>query len=102
MASSEKRIYHFDAKIEDCEIRKVEEYKNTFKSKDGKDIEYSYILLSVDVGEDCERIYLKDKDMANLKVYKRGMMGDFIIRIDVEEDFGSKCKFLIKDFKERE
>lgn len=40
------------------------------------------------------------KDMANLAKYKRGMVGTFFIRVDVEEGFGAKAKFLVTDFKE--
>ena len=38
--------------------------------------------------------------MSRLKKYKRGMIGTFTLRIDVEEDFGAKAKMLVVDFKE--
>lgn len=95
----DKRVYHFIAEVHDVEIRKVEDIDASFDGKDGKKIESHYILLTCDVGEDMERVYFKDKDMGNLEKYKRGMIGSCFIRIDVEEEFGSKAKFLVVDFK---
>lgn len=97
---ADKKTYTIRAEIKDCEIRKVEDVANTF-TKDGKEIEYHKIVLACDVGEDCDRIYLTDKDMSNLAKYKRGMVGTFKIRIDVEEDFGTKAKILVTDFIEQ-
>lgn len=94
---SEKRIYTINAEIPDCEIRAVKDVDASF-IKDGKTIESHYIELMCDVGESCDRIYLKDKDMANLKKYKRGDIGVAKIRIDVEDDFKAKYKILVTDF----
>ena len=76
--------------------------ENNSYEKDGKKIESHYIKLTCDVGEDMDRVFFKDKDMANLEKYKRGMVGTFFIRVDVEEGFGSKAKFLVTDFKEND
>lgn len=98
--ANEKQVYHFTAEVKDVEIRKVEDIDNSFKDNKGNKIESHYIKLTCDVGEDMDRVFFKDKDMGNLEKYKRGMVGTFFIRIDVEEDFGSKAKFLVVDFVE--
>lgn len=102
MANTEKQVYHFTAEVKDVEIRKVEDVDASFEGKDGKTIESHYIKLTCDVGEDMDRVFFKDKDMGNLKKYKRGMVGTVFLRVDVEEGFGSKAKFLVIDFKESE
>lgn len=98
---AEKRVYHFTAEVKDVEIRKADDIDASFDNKNGEKVESHYILLTCDVGKDMERAYFKDKDMGNLKKYKRGMVGTVVLRIDVEEDFGSKAKFLVIDFKEQ-
>lgn len=97
---ADKKTYHFNAEVKECEIRKVEDIDNSFENKKGEKVESHYILLTCDVGEDFDRVWFKDKDMSNLKKYKRGMVGTFTLRIDVEEDFGAKAKMLVVDFKE--
>jgi hypothetical protein len=98
--ATEKQVYHFTAEVANVEIRKVEDIDASFEGKDGKTIESHYIKLTCDVGEDMDRVFFKDKDMANLDKYKRGMVGTVVLRIDVEEGFGSKAKFLVVDFRE--
>lgn len=98
--ANEKQIYHFTAEVKDVEIRKVEDIDASFENNKGETIESHYIKLTCDVGEDMDRVFFKDKNMANLEKYKRGMVGTFFIRVDVEEGFGSKAKFLVADFKQ--
>lgn len=98
--ATEKSIYHFIAEVKDVEIRKVEDVDASFENSKGETVENHYIKLTCDVGEDMDRVFFKDKDMSNLKKYKRGMVGTFFIRVDVEEGFGTKAKFLVNDFKE--
>lgn len=98
--ATEKQVYHFTAEVANVEIRKVEDVDASFEGKDGKTIESHYIKLTCDVGENMDRVFFKDKDMANLDKYKRGMIGTVVLRIDVEEGFGSKAKFLVTDFRE--
>lgn len=98
--ATEKQVYHFTAEVKDVEIRKVEDIDASFEGKDGKTVESHYIKLTCDVGEDMDRVFFKDKDMGNLEKYKRGMVGTFFIRVDVEEGFGAKAKFLVTDFVE--
>ena len=100
--ATEKQVYHFTAEVKDVEIRKVEDVDASFENNKGEMVESHYIKLTCDVGEDMDRVFFKDKDMANLEKYKRGMVGTFFIRVDVEEGFGSKAKFLVTDFKENE
>lgn len=97
--ATEKQIYHFTAEVKDVEIRKVEDVDASFQNAKGETVESHYIKLTCDVGEDMDRVFFKDKDMANLSKYKKGMTGTFFIRVDVEEGFGSKAKFLVTDFK---
>jgi len=96
-----KRKYVIRAEIKDCEIRKVEDVDASFVSRDGKQIESHYIELTCDVGDACERIYLKDRDMSNLGKYHRGQVGTFHVRIDVEEGYGSKTKINVVSFDEK-
>lgn len=98
----EKQIYHFTAEVKDVEIRKVEDVDASFQNAKGETVESHYIKLTCDVGEDMDRVFFKDKDMANLSKYKKGMTGTFFIRVDVEEGFGAKAKFLVTDFKEND
>lgn len=97
--ATEKRVYHFTAEVKDVEIRRVEDIDASFENKKGEKVESHYLLLTCDVGEDMDRVFFKDKDMSHLETYKRGQVGTMVIRIDVEEDFGSKAKFLVTEFK---
>lgn len=98
--AAEKQVYHFTAEVKDVEIRKVEDVDASFQNAKGEAVESHYIKLTCDVGESVDRVFFKDKDMGNLEKYKRGMVGTFFIRVDVEEGFGAKAKFLVTDFKE--
>ena len=98
--ATEKQVYHFTAEVKDVEIRKVEDVDGSFEGKDGKTVESHYIKLTCDVGEDMDRVFFKDRNMSNLDKYKRGMVGTVVLRVDVEEGFGSKAKFLVTEFKE--
>lgn len=98
--ATEKQIYHFTAEVKDVEIRRVEDIDASFENSKGEKVESHYIKLTCDVDEDMDRVFFKDKNMENLKNYKRGMVGTFFIRVDVEEGFGAKAKFLVTDFKE--
>lgn len=98
--AAEKQIYHFTAEVKNCEIRKVEDIKTCFVNKKGETVESHHILLTCDVGENMDRAFFKDKDTGNLKKYKRGAVGTLTIRVDVEEGFGSKAKFLVVDWAE--
>lgn len=99
--ANEKQIYHFNAEVKDVEIRRVEDVDASFENSKGEKVESHYIKLTCDVGEDMDRVFFKDKNMGNLERYKRGMIGTVTLRIDVEEGFGSKAKFLVVDFKEQ-
>lgn len=98
--ATEKQVYHFTAEVKDVEIRKVEDIDASFTNTKGEVVESHYIKLTCDVGKDVDRVFFKDKDMGNFEKYKRGMVGTFFIRVDVEEGFGAKAKFLVTDFKE--
>ena len=100
--ATEKQVYHFTAEVKDVEIRKVEDVDASFENAKGETVESHYIKLTGDVGEDMDRVFFKDKDMSNLDKYKRGMVGTVVLRVDVEEGFGGKAKFLVIDFKENE
>ena len=102
MADKKKvtQIYHFSADIKNVEIRKVEKIETSF-DVNGKSIPVNYIQLTCDVGENMDRLILKDKDMGNSEKYKRGMFGTFTVRIDVEETFNSNSfKMLVTNFVE--
>lgn len=100
MATKVDRVYKLMAKIEDLEIRRIEDVDGTWE-KDGKVCGSHYILLSCDQGEDAERIYLIDRNMENIDKYKRGMLGNAVVRIDCQENFfETKAKIVLIDFKE--
>lgn len=98
--ATEKQVYHFTAEVKNVEIRKVEDVDASFQNAKGETIESHYIKLTCDAGDDMDRVFFKDKNMSNLSKYKRGQVGTVILRIDVEEGFGSKSKFLVVDFIE--
>ena len=93
------KAYTLNCKLENVEIRKVEDVDKSFKNKKGETVEAHEILLACD-DENEDRIFLHDKNMENLAKYKRGMIGTFKIRIDIEEDFGMKAKITVVDFQE--
>ncbi len=98
----EKQIYHFSAEVKNVEIRRVDVIDASFMNEKNEKVESYYIKLTCDVGEDMDRVFFKDKDMGNKEKYKKGMVGTVVLRVDVEEGFGSKSKFLVTDFKENE
>lgn len=84
------------------EVRKVEEYTNTFKDKDGNSRETKAIILKVD-DDDEERIELIDKSSDNLTKYKKGQTGTFILNMTYEKQFGLgsyNMKMYVVDFQE--
>ena len=103
MAQAKETFFTKQMKLH-AEIRKVEELDNSFKTKDGKDVESKAISLKVD-DDDEERVELIDKTSDNLTKYKKGMTGTFTLRVDLEKEFGVgryKATILVIDFKEDE
>lgn len=88
----EDRKFHMFVKVWG-EIRKVSDVVMQIEDK-----EYHHLELALD-DEEEERFYLTDKNMENLDKYKRGMMGTFTVRIDVEEGFKGKTKMVVTDFE---
>lgn len=85
--------------LKEAEIRAVKDIINPITDKKtGETKEYHHIELTIDEGEDMLRTILKDKNMENLPKYKRGMIGTFIIRQDIEDNFGLKLKQTVVDF----
>lgn len=86
------------------EVRKVEEYTNTFTDKEGNPRETKAIILKVD-DDDEERIELIDKCSDNLTKYKKGQTGTFTLAMTYEKQFGLgsyNMKMYVTDFKEDE
>lgn len=86
------------------EIRKAEEYTNTFTDKDGKIRETKAIILKVD-DDDEERIELIDKSSDNLTNYKKGQTGTFTLTMSYEKQFGLgsyNMKMYVAGFQEDE
>ena len=94
--ANEKRLYNLDVELKG-EVRKVEEVRNTFKNKNGEDIESVRHIIYVDDVND-QRVYLTEKDSTRLPLYKRGVIGIFKLRIACEEEYGVKAKIQILDF----
>lgn len=93
---AEKKIYHINFDLK-AEIRKIEKIEGSFKNKNGEEIATTKYVLSVDDMDD-NRIYLTDKDLTRISMYKRGVIGNFRLRIDCEEEYGTKSKISILDF----
>lgn len=86
------------------EVRKVEEYTNTFTDKDGNTRETKAIILKVD-DDDEERIELIDRSSDNLTKYKKGQTGTFTLTMVYEKQFGLgsyNMKMYVSDFQEDE
>ena len=95
----EKRLFKFDAEVKNVEIRGVRTITDSFTSKEGKFVEYKYLEIACD-DEYGERIYFKDKSVANESKYKRGMIGNIKLRIDVETGFKGHTKITLLEFIE--
>lgn len=85
------------------EVRKAERITNSFKGKDGREIESSAVRVSID-DDDENRVILYDKSSDYMDKYRKGMTGTFLLRLDAEiksVGFGSieKGNVLIIDFK---
>lgn len=94
-----KRTYALEVELRNAEIRKAEVIENSFKDKKtGEDKVSRKIELAID-DENLNRIYLYDKCIENLEMYKRGAIGTFKLKINVEEDFGTKCQINLIAFK---
>jgi len=100
MAKNNKRTYHYIAQTDAYEIRRVTEIDKSFVNKNGEKIEVFHIELMCDNLETDERVYFTDKNLENLKKYKRGQVGVFVFRYDVEIDFGEKTKVTLVEFIE--
>lgn len=98
-------VQNFKAKIENLEVRKVEEKESTMKNG------YIYHRLEVYFDdEDCNRIVLTDKDVSRKDLYKRGTIGTVTVSIikevktkiskeDNNEYIGENTKVEIYDFQ---
>lgn len=87
------------AKVENVEVRKVEEIKNEFTNKSGSVVESSYLLIQCD-DENEDRIYFEDRNVGNINKYRRGAVGTFVLRVDFARGFGEKNKITVVDFIE--
>lgn len=84
------------------EIRKVEEYTNTFTDKAGKTHETKAVILKIEDDEE-ERFQLVDKSSENLTKYKKGQVGTFTLSMLCEEQFGVgnyNLKMYVRSFEE--
>lgn len=95
------RKYCIKAIVPNCEIRKVERVPGSFIGKNGKEIDTTHLIVQID-DEEMNRIYLKDKCLANEENYKRGMIGDAELLINVEDGFGGKTTVLLRRFRPKE
>lgn len=80
-----KKNYELTLEARNMEIRKIESVDASFE-KDGKIIDSHYIRLSCD-DENEDRVYFRDKNMENLKKYKKGMVVKFFIKVGIEDFF---------------
>ncbi len=97
----EKRSYTMVVQMNNVEIRNVEMVEKEFEvteKGEAKVITSRYLDIKAD-DENCERIYLKDKNVDNLENYHRGDIGTFTLRIACEEEFKKKYDITVISFK---
>jgi hypothetical protein len=92
-----KRNYSLYVELPEVEIRKAEVVEGSFTTKAGEEKVTRKIELAVD-DKDLNRVYLVDKDLSHEELYKRGTIGTFKLKIDLEEEFGTKAKIHILEF----
>lgn len=83
------------------EIRKTELIEREFEIE-GKKVVQKYIDITLDDVETDERFYLKDKNLDNMDMYKRGTIGTFKCKIEVDEGFKGKTKIHVCSFEKSE
>lgn len=70
-----KITQQFTALMPDMEVRKTEKVKRTY---DGKE----YERLQVDFDDkDCNRVVLLDKNLENVDIYKKGVVGTVYVKV---------------------
>lgn len=92
-----KRNYSLYVELPEVEIRKAEVVEGSFIAKSGEEKVTRKIELAAD-DKDLNRIYLSDKDLSHEELYKRGTIGTFKLKIDLEEEFGIKAKIHVLEF----
>ena len=93
---AQKKIYQMNVTLK-AEIRKAVIESGSFQNKKGETVETKKIVLSVDDTDDS-RIYLTDRNLDRLDMYQKGTVGTFHLRLDVDEEFGSRVKITVTDF----
>lgn len=84
------------------EVRAVEQITRPWTDKKGLPHETTYVELKVD-DDDCNRLVLCDTSSDMMVKYKRGMVGTFTLRADLERQFGTgnyNAKILVIKFEE--
>lgn len=115
MAEKTKTIKHIDEKsteyktsseylvtLANVEIRKAEVVDRSFTAKDGKQVDASFLQVTVLDDEHDIIAYLQDKDMTRAELYKRGTIGTFLLSVSVDLGFKGRTKIYVADFKPAE
>ena len=74
-----------------AEIRQAKIETGSFTTKEGKEVNYNYILIKA-LDEEDNSFFIKDKRIENIEQYKRGTIGAFKIKVDIDNSFNGKGK----------
>lgn len=81
------------------EVRKCVVVDRSFTGKDGKEIDASFLQVTVLDDEHDNFAYLHDKNLGHAEMYKRGAVGTFLLSVSVDEGYKGRTKIFVADFK---
>lgn len=84
------------------EVRSCYVVDRSFTGKDGKEIDASYLQVTVLDDAHDNFAYLHDKNLGHVDLYKRGTVGTFELSVSVDEGYKGRTKIFIADFKPEE
>lgn len=82
------------------EVRNAVDVRNIWTDKEGKEHEGNVLQITVLDDEHDNIFYLRDKDCSRAKLYKRGVLGVFTLKISWDESFGKRTMIYVDDFEE--
>lgn len=88
--------------MDNVEIRKVAVVDRSFVGKDGKEIDSSFLQITVLDDTNDLIAYLQDKDLSRAELYKRGTVGRFTLSVSLDSGYKGKSRVTVVDFKPEE
>lgn len=91
-------------KLLKVEVRKAEIVDRSFETVDKKTgekklVETSFIQVTFLDDEHDIIGYLQDKDLTRAPLYKRGVIGDFLLSVSVDLGYKGRTKIYVADFQ---